>query len=247
MPISTVVLQFLVKTPPLTVSCNDKPSFVSPTRRHGSVIHTDILQAVNLSFYASGSREIIGIDVTTPAGMTYTPLQNDSSRIGTKFLKATWTPQQHQVGSHITCALAEDVLGKTSDSRCIKIIVRDVSPCVSSPCGNRGTCVRQAITQNYMCTCRQGYTGSICQTDINECASGPCLNYGTCQDHVNGFTCLCVIGFTGRYCETDIDECASNPCQNNGTCLDAVNQFSCVCVSGFTDQRCQKDVDECAL
>ena len=61
--------------------------------------------------YVTKLNRVIRIDVTTPAGMTYTPLQSDSSRIGTKFLTATWTPQQHQVGSHITCALAEDVIG----------------------------------------------------------------------------------------------------------------------------------------
>lgn len=54
---------------------------------------------------------ITGIGLTTPAGMTYTPLQADALRNKTMFVRSTWTPQQNQVGSHILCALAEDVLG----------------------------------------------------------------------------------------------------------------------------------------
>ena len=49
--------------------------------------------------------------MTTPAGMTYTSLQNDPMLNGTVFLNATWTPQQNQVGTHLTCAIAEDVIG----------------------------------------------------------------------------------------------------------------------------------------
>lgn len=54
---------------------------------------------------------ITGIGLTTPAGMTYTPLQVDPSRNNTMFVRSMWTPQRNQVGSHILCALAEDVLG----------------------------------------------------------------------------------------------------------------------------------------
>ena len=49
--------------------------------------------------------------MTTPAGMTYTSLQNDPLLNGTVFLNATWTPQQNQVGTYLTCAIAEDVIG----------------------------------------------------------------------------------------------------------------------------------------
>lgn len=54
---------------------------------------------------------ITGIGLTTPAGMTHTPLQFDHSRNKTVFVRSMWRPQQNQVGSHILCALAEDVLG----------------------------------------------------------------------------------------------------------------------------------------
>ncbi|XP_052678609.1 integrin beta-like protein D isoform X2 [Crassostrea angulata] len=244
-PLSTVTLQFLVKTPPLTVNCNDKPVFVSPTLAQGFTVHVDILKALNVSFYVSGSRRITGIGLTTPAGMTYTPLQVDHSRNKTVFVRSMWRPQQNQVGSHILCALAEDVLGKTSESRCIKILVKDISPCDSSPCEHGGSCIRQGITQNYVCNCVSGYTGSLCQTDIDECSSHPCHHGGTCRDGVNMFSCFCSPGFTGRMCQTDIDECASRPCQNQGTCNDLVNQYNCTCMAGYSGYQCQTDTDEC--
>ncbi|XP_062620888.1 uncharacterized protein LOC134282496 [Saccostrea cucullata] len=242
---SSVTLQFLVKTPQLTVNCSDKPKFVSPTPAKGSTMQTDILKVFKISFYASGGRRIIGIDMTTPAGMNYTSIQTTGSNSNTVFVKATWIPQQNQVGSHIVCALAEDVIGKTSDSRCINIIVNDVSPCVYLPCKNAGTCFRRGLTQNYSCTCPSGFTGHSCETDVDECASAPCQNLGTCHDKLNGFTCNCPSGFTGRMCQIDIDECQSNPCENNGTCSDLINGFNCACIGGFTDTMCQTDIDEC--
>ncbi|XP_062601357.1 sushi, nidogen and EGF-like domain-containing protein 1, partial [Saccostrea cucullata] len=231
--ISSVTLQFLIKTPPLSGRCNDKPVFVSPTPAAGTTLQTNILQTFHVSFYASDSRRITKMDITSPAGMTYTSLQSVSSRPGTYFVSTSWIPQQNQVGSHIVCALAEDTFGKTSESRCLNIKVHDVSPCVSSPCTNGGTCIRQRITQNYRCYCLPGYTGHR-----YECASGPCQNSGTCHDHVNDFTCTCRGGFTGLMCQTDIDECLSDPCQNNGSCTDLINRFQCSCIPGFTNTVC---------
>ncbi|XP_061186321.1 uncharacterized protein LOC133194369 [Saccostrea echinata] len=244
-PLSSVTLQFLITTPHLSGRCNDKPVFVTPTPSAGSTIQANISQAFHVSFYATDSRRIIKMDITAPAGMTYTSVQSVSSRPGTFFVTTSWTPQQNQVGSHIVCALAEDTFGKTSESRCFNINVNDVSPCVSSPCKNGGTCARQGITQNYRCICSPGYTGHVCETDINECASGPCQNLGTCHDHVNSFTCTCRSGFTGVMCQTDIDECQSDPCQHNGSCTDQVNMFKCSCIPGFTYPICQTDIDEC--
>lgn len=50
--------QFLVKTPPLTVNCNDKPVFVSPTLAQGFTVHIDILKALNVSFYVFGKSDV---------------------------------------------------------------------------------------------------------------------------------------------------------------------------------------------
>lgn len=42
----------------------------------------------------------------------------------------------------------------------------DISPCDSSPCEHGGSCIRQGITQNYVCNCVPGYTGNLCQTGM---------------------------------------------------------------------------------
>ncbi|XP_052678612.1 integrin beta-like protein A [Crassostrea angulata] len=238
---STVNLQFLVQTPSVSGNCNDKPRFISPTPAQGSTIQTNILQIFHLSFYVTNTRSITKVDITSPAGMTYTSLQSVPSQPGSVFVTTTWTPQQNQVGIHIVCALAEDSIGKTSESRCININVNDVSPCLSGPCQNNGTCVRNGMT----CTCVPGFTGRFCEIDINECSSRPCQNGGTCLDLINRFECQCVPGYTGTQCEIDINECASNPCENQATCNDLVNFFNCTCLPGFTGDRCQIDINEC--
>lgn len=191
-PLSTITLQFIVKTPILPgVNCSDEPQFVRPTLAEGTIIQTDIFQVVNISFFASGSRGITDIDLTVPAGMEYSSLQSYLSN--TSFVQSTWIPQQNQVGSHILCALAEDSLGKRSQSRCLTIVVKDGGQCDSSPCKNGGSCVRQGITQNYVCNCVPGYTGNLCETDINECADRPCSLLFDCEDLINGFSCKLVV------------------------------------------------------
>nr|XP_019918640.2 integrin beta-like protein A isoform X1 [Crassostrea gigas] len=243
---STVNLQFLVKTPSISGSCNDKPRFISPTPAQGSTIQIDILQISQVSFYVTNTRSITRIYITSPAGMTYTSLQSVPSQPGIVFVTTSWTPQQNQIGLHIVCALAEDSIGKTSEARCVNVNVNDVSPCLSEPCQNNGTCVRNGLTQNYTCTCVPGFTGRFCEIDKNECTSGPCQNGGTCLDLINKYECQCVPGYTGTQCEIDINECASNPCENQASCNDLVNFFNCTCLPGFTGDRCHIDINECA-
>lgn len=43
----------------------------------------------------------------------------------------------------------------------------DVSPCISGPCQNNGTCVRKGLTQNYTCTCVHGFMGQLCEIGIH--------------------------------------------------------------------------------
>nr|XP_022297347.1 sushi, von Willebrand factor type A, EGF and pentraxin domain-containing protein 1-like [Crassostrea virginica] len=244
--LSTVNLQFLVTTPPISGNCNDKPRFISPTPAQGATTQAYVSRNFQLSFHVTDTGSITKVDITSPAGMTYTSPQSVPSKPGSVFVTTTWIPQQNQVGIHIVCALAEDSLGKTSESRCININVNDVSPCLSQPCQNNGTCVRSGMTQNYTCHCVPGFTGFQCQTDINECQSFPCQNGGSCLNLINRFKCQCLPGYTGVNCEIDIDECASNPCQNLATCAEFVNYFNCTCPPGFDGMFCEIDIDECA-
>ncbi|XP_052678613.1 integrin beta-like protein A [Crassostrea angulata] len=226
-PLSTITLQFIVETPVLpAVNCTDKPRFVRPTLVEGTILHTDILKDVNISFFASSNRGISNIDLTVPAGMDYTPVQSNLY-INYSFVHSSWIPQQNQVGFHLVYAIAKDNAGKTSESRCITIVVKDISPCNSSPCKNGGTCVRQKITQNYVCNCLPGYTGNVCDKDIDECASSPCQNQGMCNDHVNHYECTCVAGYSGYQCQIEIDEFTDHPCSSLFDCQDLINQYSC--------------------
>ena len=59
----------------------------------------------------------------------------------------------------------------------------------------------------FVCTCKPGYTGTLCEVEIDECASNPCVN-GECEDKVNGFECKCEPGWTGDVC--DVGELPSN-------------------------------------
>ncbi|XP_065944893.1 uncharacterized protein [Magallana gigas] len=245
-PMTSVNLQFLIQTASLSGGCDERPKFVNDTPSEGTVFNMITGQTIHIPFYVISNATISRVDVTSPAGMTYTSPQPFPGRPGVVFVNTTWTPTAIQIGSHILCAIAEDINGKASDSRCVEIRVTDISPCVEEPCANNGTCIRLGMTQNFTCICLSGYTGDRCQTEIDECTSLPCLNNATCIDDIDLFSCVCRPGFTGIVCETDINECASFPCENNGTCLDRIDQFACACPLGFTGLLCEIDVDECA-
>nr|XP_022331733.1 integrin beta-like protein D [Crassostrea virginica] len=246
-PMTSVNLQFLVQTVSLSGGCDVKPIFVNDTPSEGAVFNVVTGNTIHIAFFIESNETIARVDVTSPAGMTYTSPQPFPGRPRIVFVNTTWTPNGMQMGSHILCAMAEDINGKTSDSRCVVIEVTDVSPCVVEPCHNNGTCIRQGMTQNYTCICALGYTGDKCQSEIDECLSLPCQNHGTCVDNLAMFTCLCHPGYTGVTCETEINECASMPCQNNGSCVDHVNQFTCLCLHGYTGDLCEIDINECEM
>ncbi|XP_065938380.1 integrin beta-like protein A [Magallana gigas] len=167
-PLSTITLQFIVETPVLpAVNCTDKPRFVRPTLAEGTILHTDIFKSVNISFFSSGNSGIANIDLTVPAGMEYTSLQSDVYT-NYSYVHSSWIPEQNQVGFHLVCAIAKDPSGKTSKPRCITVVVNDVSPCNINPCEHGGRCLRQDITQNYVCTCLPRYTGNYCETGVLE-------------------------------------------------------------------------------
>ena len=56
------------------------------------------------------------------------------------------------------------VTGVSSDAVC------DQSACSPNPCMNGGSCeLNQDVDGGYECFCRNGYTGTDCETDIDEC------------------------------------------------------------------------------
>uniref|UniRef100_K1QML7 Fibropellin-3 n=1 Tax=Magallana gigas TaxID=29159 RepID=K1QML7_MAGGI len=226
-PMTSVNLQFLIQTASLSGGCDERPKFVNDTPSEGTVFNMITGQTIHIPFYVISNATISRVDVTSPAGMTYTSPQPFPGRPGVEFVNTTWTPTAIQIGSHILCAIAEDINGKASDSRCVEIRVTDISPCVEEPCANNGTCIRLGMTQNFTCICLSGYTGDRCQTEIDECTSLPCLNNATCIDDIDLFSCVCRPGFTGIVCETDVDECASRPCTFLFDCYDGIGMYDC--------------------
>ena len=63
------------------------------------------------------------------------------------------------------------------------------------PCQNGGT----QRSDCSVCDCRDGFTGSNCETDIDECLSSPCVN-GYCLNLCGSFNCVCDSGFIGELC-----------------------------------------------
>uniref|UniRef100_A0A3B4CZQ3 Protocadherin Fat 4 n=1 Tax=Pygocentrus nattereri TaxID=42514 RepID=A0A3B4CZQ3_PYGNA len=147
----------------------------------------------------------------------------------------------------------------------VKIDSVDHDPCTHNPCQNGGSCKRRLSVgpdmttvesvpvilvsnrplQPYVCNCKPGYTGSLCETDINECLPSPCHNGGTCHNLVGGFSCSCPEGFTGMACERDVNECLSNPCKNGALCQNFPGGFNCLCKSGFAGKTCDSIINYC--
>ncbi|KAI5099865.1 protocadherin Fat 3-like isoform X3 [Silurus meridionalis] len=75
----------------------------------------------------------------------------------------------------------------------------EVSPCVPTPCQNRGEC--KAVGNTFLCGCPKGFTGIICEEDVNECDREECENGGTCVNAFGAFYCNCTAGFEGQFCE----------------------------------------------
>jgi hypothetical protein len=74
-------------------------------------------------------------------------------------------------------------------------------PCLSQPCMNQGSCVRD--NGGFRCVCPPGYSGSRCEIR-DACTPNPCMNGGTCQP-INGnvgYRCICPSGYSGSRCET---------------------------------------------
>ena len=92
-----------------------------------------------------------------------------------------------------------------------------IEGCMSNPCLNGATCTDMTRQGDFTCTCRQGFTGGLCQMSDVCAASRPCGTQGTClpleRGHPISFVCVCAGGQTvGATCESaETNPCVSAP------------------------------------
>ncbi|XP_066928142.1 low-density lipoprotein receptor-related protein 1-like [Clytia hemisphaerica] len=96
-------------------------------------------------------------------------------------------------------------------------------------CNNRGTCSRNKTSNQYICTCDDGY---LVSTNCKE--KCPCLNGGKCVD--GSTRCSCPKRFAGDKCEEKcISDCKNGRCKLNP----ALNgNRHCQCEKGFNGAAC---------
>ena len=107
--------------------------------------------------------------------------------------------------------------------------------CKTSPCLNEAECVLDELN-GYICVCRDGYTGTLCEVDINAVTceaglGGCCVSWRDddvrgCSVRASSFRCYCdescvdydqcCVDFVD-FCEWNI--CRTEPCAANETCL----------------------------
>ncbi|XP_056297999.1 protocadherin Fat 3a isoform X3 [Pseudoliparis swirei] len=78
----------------------------------------------------------------------------------------------------------------------------EITACVPNPCQNSGAC--KPIGNAFLCSCRRGFKGLICEEDVNECdrsnPAGECDNGGVCVNTYGSFYCNCTAGYVGQRC-----------------------------------------------
>ncbi|ESO11068.1 hypothetical protein HELRODRAFT_72662, partial [Helobdella robusta] len=77
----------------------------------------------------------------------------------------------------------------------------EVLLCMSSPCGNNGSC--NDIFNNYTCSCYEGFRSDGHQLCVDECSSftPACQNNGTCVNTIGSFHCSCPANYYGLHCQ----------------------------------------------
>eukprot|EP00794_Sanderia_malayensis_P012273 gene12273-13538_t len=108
--------------------------------------------------------------------------------------------------------------------------------CSHKPCFNGGRCT--ALTDRYVCTCREGFYGANCEKR-SLCFPNPC-RHGSCSSNPDNFICTCQVGWQGQRCD-ERDKCHPSPCMHGGTCSSITSGVYCTCAPGFKGKYCEAE------
>ncbi|CAB4010340.1 sushi, von Willebrand factor type A, EGF and pentraxin domain-containing 1, partial [Paramuricea clavata] len=75
-----------------------------------------------------------------------------------------------------------------------------LDPCVSNPCTNAESCVKD-VQLGYRCqNCHSQYHGPKCEEHVDPCSSNPCQNGGKCISTMTSWRCVCPFPFHHTVC-----------------------------------------------
>jgi len=104
--------------------------------------------------------------------------------------------------------------------------VKKTGVCLTYPCQNGGECLDLG-NYNFQCTCKQGFTGAICEEKIDNCLMNPCQNGGRCVSHLTGYNCVCQDKLVDSSCATGLRNPCTGPFEYLPNELDATKYFVC--------------------
>ncbi|GFS02569.1 fibropellin-1-like [Elysia marginata] len=108
--LSSVPLQFLIRTPAFPTACNERPRFVSSTPQQGSKLTAQAGDTVSIRVVADNSndftKKISSIDLMGPVDLHQSALMPDPGHTNTFFKALTWQTSSADIGEHIVCATA---------------------------------------------------------------------------------------------------------------------------------------------
>ncbi|XP_012590228.1 PREDICTED: sushi, nidogen and EGF-like domain-containing protein 1 [Condylura cristata] len=122
-----------------------------------------------------------------------------------------------------------------------RLLSAEAGGCQAQLCRNGGSC--RGPPGAFACQCREGFTGTHCETEVDACDPSPCQHGGRCESGGGGaYLCVCPESFFGAHCETVTDPCFSSPCGGRGYCQASNGSHSCTCKVGYTGQDCAREL-----